>query len=166
MAPNLPLSRFALPTAHGVDQCRETVGKFLCENTVEPRGDTRDLDLHIRVAPLSQAIALSVMHWTSGADVHAEYSGDYFNFVKLLDGRGRMTVAGREVEHVPGKRAVVQAPECPSSALSDCAVTALCVRVDRSLLETHLQAITGIEPSGGLEFDPEMPLMGKAGSIW
>ncbi len=162
----LPLSRFALPTAHGVDQCREAVAQFLCENTVEPRGGTGDLDLHVHMAPLSQAIAVGVMHFTGGAEVRADNVGDCYSFVQLLGGLGRMTVAGREVEHEPGKRAVVMAPERPSTALSDSAITALHVRVDRSLAEAHLQAITGIEFSGGLEFDPEMPLTGKAESVW
>jgi AraC-like DNA-binding protein len=118
------------------------------------------------VAPLSPAIALGVMHWTGGAGVSADNSGDVYDFVTLLRGQGRMTVAGREVEHVPGKCAVVVAPERPSRAVTDHAITALCVRVDRSLIETHFHALTGIEPSGGIEFDADMPLAGEAASIW
>ena len=166
MSSNLPLSRFAMPAACGVEQCREAVAQLLCENTVDARGRARHLQLHWRAAPLGPGIALGVMHWTQGADVGAENSGDQHNFVSLLSGRGRMTIAGREVDHVPAKRAVVVAPERASRAVSDSAVTALCVRVERSHAESHLMSLTGIEPTGGIVFDSEMPLVGRAASIW
>jgi AraC-like DNA-binding protein len=155
-----------MPVARGIDQCHETVGHFLCENTIDARGRSGELGLHCSVAPLGPGIALAVLHWTSGADVRAKDSGDQHNFVSLSSGRGRMTVAGREIEHVRGKHAVVMTPNSSSRAVTDRAITAICVRVDQCYAESHLRAITGIEPTSGIRFESDMPLVGRAASIW
>ena len=163
----LPLSHFALPTARGLEHCRELIASVLYDNTVHARGCAgADLDLHIHVARVGPAISLGSMTWSHGADVSTGNTGEIYNFVMLLDGVGRMTVSGREMEHIPEKNAVVMAPQRPARAVSDGPTTALFVRVDRVIAQSHLAALTGIDRLDGLDFDPDMPLVGEAASVW
>jgi AraC-like DNA-binding protein len=106
------------------------------------------------------------MKWSHGVDVSIGNTGDIYNFVMLLDGVGRMTVSGREMEYIPEQNAVVMAPQRPARAVSDGPTTALFVRVDRVLAQSHLAALTGIDRLDGLDFDPDMPLVGEAASVW
>ncbi|MGW4354558.1 AraC family transcriptional regulator [Nocardia sp. NPDC004582] len=146
-----------------IDEFRAEISKRLTSHRLSPTAARSRIRARLAEAELGPLTLVYAEH--AGAELVADFTDrlSYYDINLSVGGSNRLRCDGVDLVVDPGHAALLSPTMAARMHLSD-AYRQLHIRIERPVLERHLEGLLGQPIAGPIRFRPDMPLLGAAAS--